>query len=507
MQKSLYFLATWGIVLMGILKSDGQVSDYPQHNRTYTSTGEAQQTSVPYASYPEVYPSFNNETIKQRLSAMTNNAVTPRFSSGVRGFINTYAIKRHESTEEMLGKRTIYFPIFEDYLRKHGLPSDLKHLPILESALKPHAVSRAGAVGLWQFMPATGKAYGLRINSSVDERKDPHRSSEAAAKFLKDLYRRYGDWALALAAYNAGPGRVNRAMKKARSKNFWRIQKYLPRETRSYVPGFIAATYIAHYHYEHGLDPVAPPYELQVTETTKVYNSISFNEISNITGVSYDVIKQLNPSYNNGVVPSSQEGNYLILPYHGIGAFIRYIHPEYREGNLNYPQGQENIQGVNYRVVETQYTVFQGDDLELIASIFKCKPAHIRAWNNLSSSQVQPGQVLKILERVPYFEKPRKLVELKAIDFKRAINVVERTTPRKQITKIDLTNTKHRKPSNPDDDKNAENYMYYSIRRGESVKDIADKFPGVSIDDILSDNNIKSARQVKSGKVLLIRTQ
>ncbi|MGK0391291.1 MAG: membrane-bound lytic murein transglycosylase D [Maribacter sp.] len=481
-----------------------QSTSYPQHNKTQTSNGVV-NTPPPYATYPEVYPSFNNETIKQRLSQMTNNAVPPRFSSGVRGFVNTYAIKRHESTEVMLGKCSIYFPIFEDYLSKHGLPSDLKHLPILESALKPHAVSRAGAVGLWQFMPATGKAYGLKINNAVDERKDPHKSSDAAARLLKDLHKRYGDWALALAAYNAGPSRVNRAMKKARSKNFWKIQKYLPRETRSYVPGFIAATYIAHYHNEHGLHPIQAAYELQVTETTKIYERITFQEIASATKLPLQIIRELNPSYNNDVIQSSSVGNYLILPYHSMGSFVRHIHPEYRILDAkNYPKNPDVGHDVSFQTVETSYTAYSGESLEQIAKNFNCKADNIKEWNNLTTSQLRDGQVLKIMERVPYLKRPRIFKELSQVDLTKVRSVAEKTTRTESLKKL---NTKLRKGANPDSDSDEEikGYLYYSIRKGESIKDIANKFPGVSIDDILYDNNIASPKRVKSGRVLMIR--
>lgn len=486
------------------MNANAQSTSYPQHNRTYTSNGTV-STPPPYASYPEVYPSFDNATIKQRLSQMTNNAVPPRFSSGVRGFVNTYAIKRHESTEVMLGKRPIYFPIFEQHLSKHGLPSDLKHLPILESALKPHAVSRAGAVGLWQFMPATGREYGLKINNAVDERKDPHKSSDAAARFLKDLHRRYKDWALALAAYNAGPGRVNRAMKKARSRNFWKIQKYLPRETRSYVPGFIAASYIAHYHNEHGLHPVQADYELQVTETTKVYNQITFSEIAAATKLPLRIIRELNPSYNNDVIQSSSSGNYLILPYHSMGSFVRYIHPEYRELDTRYyPQDPDVGHDVDFRTVETSYTAYAGESLEQIAKNFNCKAENIRSWNNLSSNQLRDGQVLRIIERVPYIKRPRLFKELVEVDLTKVRSVAGKTT---KTTSLKRLNVQSRKDSNSgsNQDDEIKGYIYYSIRRGESIKDIANKFPGVSIDDILYDNNIASPKKVKSGRVLMIR--
>ena len=175
------------------------------------------------------------------------------------------------------------------------MPLDLKFLSVVESALNPMAVSRSGAVGLWQFMPATGREYGLKISRYVDERKDPVKSTLAAIKYLKKQYNRYGNWELALAAYNGGPGRVNRAIKRGRSKNFWRIRKYLPRETRNYVPAYIAATYIANFYHMHDLVPIYPDLELQLTESVKVYETLNFSEIEAITGTPEYIIEILNP--------------------------------------------------------------------------------------------------------------------------------------------------------------------------------------------------------------------
>jgi len=237
-------------------------------NATFSKSQTAIQSSY---TYETIIPTFTDSEIRDRLSRITSSVAPPRFTSVVKSYINTYTVKKRQHTEAMLGRISIYFPMFEKYLSENNLPVDLKYLSIVESALNPKAVSRSGAVGLWQFMPPTGKENGLKINSTVDERRDPHKSTLAAAKYLKKQYKRYNNWELALAAYNGGPGRVNRAIKRGRSKNFWRIKRYLPKETQNYVPAFIAATYVVNYYPEHNLVPVYPEIDLQMTELIKIY--------------------------------------------------------------------------------------------------------------------------------------------------------------------------------------------------------------------------------------------
>ncbi len=473
-----------------------------------TSTNTSSSLEPPYAQQVEVYPSYTEQDLRNRLTQVSNNAVTPRYTSAIKSYVNTYSYKRHENTEEMLGRISMYFPIFEEYLAKYNLPSDLKYLAITESGLNPTAVSRAGAVGLWQFMPYTGKEYGLVINGNVDERKDPHKATDAACRFLKDLHRRYNDWALALAAYNAGPGRVNKAIRRAGgSKNFWRIQKYLPKETRSYVPGFIAASYITQFHEAHGLTPKLPSYELQVTESTKVHHTTSFYTISAITGTSIEVIKKLNPSYLNEIIPASVEGNYLILPYHRIGSYLKMHMPHDEFLSKNYPILNEiGDPRFEYKMTKTQFIYREGDSLEEIARIFKCKPENIIAWNNLAGTYMYDGQTLIIYEYVKHrvlspnlqlkLLKPIPRIKTSEVEIRTSSSIYNSPSQDKRLGK--------HPPLKKDEDEDI-NYIYYSVRRGESVKDIAEKFHGVSIEDILEDNSITAANQIKSGKVLMIR--
>jgi len=190
----------------------------------------------------ETNPVYSDQELETQIQQMYSEVVPARLNPAVKSYIKTYTVKRRDKTAAMLGRKEMYFSMFEKYAVEQNVPTDLKYLSIVESALNPNAESRSGAVGLWQFMPATGSSLGLKINRDVDERKDPHKSTKAAYKYLNKQYKRYGNWELALAAYNGGPGRVNRAIKRGRSKNFWRIQKYLPKETRNYVPAFIRLT-------------------------------------------------------------------------------------------------------------------------------------------------------------------------------------------------------------------------------------------------------------------------
>lgn len=248
------------------------------------------------------------------------------YNDEVGKHIDRYVKAGRHSTGCILGRAQYYNRFFEDALRTYGLPLELKYLPVIESGLNPNATSRVGAVGLWQFMPTTGRQYDLRIDSYVDERRDPVKSSYAAARFLSDLYQRFGDWTLALAAYNCGPTRVSNAIEKARLDNgdcdFWQVYQYLPKETRGYVPAFIAANYVMTYYGDYGIEPTSTGLPQRV-EPVKITEDVSLGRIADMMGISVENLKMLNPQYRQGIVKTSNGCASLLLPADEASRFIK----------------------------------------------------------------------------------------------------------------------------------------------------------------------------------------
>lgn len=245
------------------------------------------------------------------------------YNKDVKKFVKKYISKDRTGTELLLGRQTTFLPIFEKYIEEFQLPRELKNLPIIESSLNPNAESQVGAKGLWQFMPSTGRMYGLTINDYVDERCDPVKSTIAGLSYLKDLYARYGDWKLAIASYNCGPGRVDKAIQRADKSSFEGIKKYLPKETQAYVAKFIATSYVMDNYFFHDLRPIYPEYTLQFVKVVKVHKRTTLKKIAKQTGMSLDIIQKLNPSYRKGIIPPSADGNFIIIPIFGEDLSIR----------------------------------------------------------------------------------------------------------------------------------------------------------------------------------------
>ena len=270
----------------------------------------------------DVNPVYNKEDYVERLSRMPT-IMEMAYNDVVQKFIDRYSGRLRRSISYMLGASNFYMPIFEEALEMYQLPLELKYLPIIESALNPKAVSRVGATGLWQFMLATGKQYGLQVNSLVDDRRDPVKSSHAAARYLRDLYKIFGDWNLVIAAYNCGPENINKAIRRAggTNKDYWHIYPYLPRETRGYVPAFIAANYIMTYYSLHNICPMTTRLPAK-TDTVMVKRSVHLEQVAAVMGLNIDLLRSLNPMYRRDIIPGSTEPMALRLPLSDTGRFI-----------------------------------------------------------------------------------------------------------------------------------------------------------------------------------------
>ncbi len=351
-----------------------------------------------------VPPDFESE-VRLRLDSMACLVEIGR-DEVVLSYLNRYLIGNRERSQRILGRSYVYFPEIEALLREHGMPVDLKYLAVVESALYPEALSRVGAAGIWQFMKETGRSYGLEVNSTVDERYELRKATLAAIEYLRNKHQRFGSWALALAAYNSGAGRVSRAIKRGRSKNFWRIRRYLPRETRNYVPAFIAATYLFKYYQDHGLKPEPPSLDLQLTERITVYQNLSFGRIAQLTGLDLETIAFLNPAYRRGYIPASRRGYPLVLPRRVILAVVDYLNVGQGGSKDRASDFSEEVS--SFRVLqqpsyrrETDYLqVIHGfgeqDCLSSVAAAYGCSPYHLLVWNGLRDTLVAEGAELTV---------------------------------------------------------------------------------------------------------------
>ena len=269
----------------------------------------------------DVNPVYSKEDYIARLLRLPN-VMEMVYNDVVQKFIDRYSGRLRHSISYMLGASNFYIPIFEEALEAYQLPLELKYLPIIESALNPNAISRAGAGGLWQFMIGTGKQYGLQVNSLVDERRDPVKSSYAAARYLSDLYKIFGDWNLVIAAYNCGPEKINKAIRRSNGeKDYWQIYPYLPKETRGYVPAFIAANYIMTYYSLHNICPMSTRLPAK-TDTVMVNKNIHLQQVAEVVGINIDLLRSLNPMYRRDIIPGATEPYALRLPLTEVGKFI-----------------------------------------------------------------------------------------------------------------------------------------------------------------------------------------
>lgn len=339
---------------------------------------------------------LTDEIIMDRLSRLPVSIEMP-FNSVVGNSIRFYA-KRRQLVENMLGLSIYYMPIFEEALERHGLPRELRYLPVIESALVPTAKSRAGAGGLWQFMPATGAGLGLEQNSLVDMRFDPYKSSEAAAIYLKQLYSTYNDWSLAIAAYNCGPGNVNKAMARSGGKTFWEIYDYLPRETRGYVPAFIGATYAYAYHRQHDIEPQPAPIPLSV-DTIRIDRLLHLQQIASTIDLPLETLRLLNPQYKLDIVPATTKSYTLVLPQRSVSQYIAHEKEIMAKDSMYLKEyiNPANIEKKRQQRSGTVYVVKSGDTLGAIARRYRVTVSQLMRWNRLKSAhKLRIGQRLRI---------------------------------------------------------------------------------------------------------------
>lgn len=350
-------------------------------------------------------PYFSDSVYIDRLHRLPT-VMEMAYNNVVREFIDLYCGRLRNRVSYMLSMANFYMPMFEEALDAYNLPLELKYLPIIESALNPSAVSRVGATGLWQFMLKTGKSYGLEVNSYVDDRRDPIKSTWAAARYLRDMYDIYKDWNLVIAAYNCGPGNINKAIRRAGGKtDYWEIFDYLPRETRGYVPSFIAANYVMTYYCKHNICAMSTS-ALDVTDTISINKNIHFEQIAAVCGIDVQQLKSLNPQYRRNVIPGETSIQTLRLPVELIGKYISlqdsvyaYKQDTYFKNRKVVVAGASKGTTSGTAVGSVRYhKIRSGENLGAIARRYGVSVSQLKKWNGLKSDRISAGKTLKIMK-------------------------------------------------------------------------------------------------------------
>lgn len=418
------------------------------------------------------FKELSTETLKLRLERL--NEKTPfniEYNPELERIIKSYLKYRSRYYPELMARADFYFPFFEEQLANSEIPLEIKYLSIVESALKPKAKSGVGATGLWQFMYATGKSYGLKVSSYVDERQDPYKSTKAACAFLKDLYGIFNDWDLALAAYNSGPGNVSKAIRRSGGKtNYWNIRPFLPRETASYLPAFYATLYIFEYAKEHGIEKEPPKIHHYEIDSIEVKQLISFEQIHHMVGTDIDLLEHLNPAYKLNMIPYIKDKKYkLVLPIKDAIKFVDKEHEIYTYISAEDKKRERPLPKYFEMSKRIRYSVRSGDFLGSIANKFGVRVKDIKKWNGLRSDNLKIGQRLSIY--------PKKLNYTVAKPSKKKVEKVE--VPKKGTKKI------------------------HTIAEGDNLWDIARKYD-VTVVALKSWNNLWDTNNLKLGKKLVI---
>jgi membrane-bound lytic murein transglycosylase D len=493
----------------------------------------------------ELPPEFPDSVYRNRIHLLDQTTpIELEYNEDVKRWIMLYATQKRELTSRVLGLAQVYFPLFEEYLDKYDLPLELKYLAIVESALNPTANSRAGAKGLWQFMYNTGRMYGLKVTSYVDDRFDPYRSTDAACRHMRDLYEIYDDWLLVMAAYNSGAGNVNKAIRRAGNiKNYWAIQPFLPRETRGYVPAFISVCYIMNYNQEHHLYPTHPGILYNGIDTVVVNNPLSFDQLNEMLGIPMEDLAFLNPSYKLGVIPAVSNESYVLrLPKEFIGPFIANEQALYQFKTQKGIEHEQLIAEVS-KIKETRYhTVRRGENLGLIASKYNVRITDLKKWNNIRGSTIYPGQRLIVYQSSgsshvtapvtasndpsppsealpPQNQQTTHIVKsgesLASIASKYGCTVDQLKSwnnltsnmiyPKQKLSvneSASRAGSGQTETSRPEEQQ--ETFVYHIVQSGQTLWDIANLYPGATVEKIKTWNQITNAKTIQPGQKLKI---
>lgn len=481
----------------------------PCHHHQTIDVDKYSRDSLNVHHFPvDSLPAYSSDVVAQRLRDI-GSPIPLDYNDDVQAFINLYTLQRREQVERMLGLAHVYFPIFEEALDREGLPMELKYLPIVESALNPHAKSRVGATGLWQFMLPTGKLYGLEVSSYVDERRDPYKSTEAAIRYLKNMYKTYGDWLLVVAAYNCGPGNVNKAIARSGGKrNFWEIKSHLPRETRGYVPALIAATYVFNYPAEHNLFPRMVDFSFAQDTIHITRQLMNLKQFADITGSDFYLLKDLNPELKLDFIPYTPQPYVLRVPMKtgqffasfrdSIIRVVTKLNPDsakvaYSDQKLspltNRPYeavasdhptyGSSNTDGKKI----VYHKVRHGEVVGTIAARYHVSAKDIAHWNGLHNYAIKAGQNLKIYVK----------------STSNSLNVVpkpapaEPDAPSKVTASITPANPTMSTPNTVPASATGE-ARYHVVKYGDTLWQIANAYEGLTVDRLKALNSLPDNR-------------
>jgi membrane-bound lytic murein transglycosylase D len=506
-------------VMMGMI-DELQGIKYFEENKL-----ESSSKSENIYNYPAGYvPTFPDSVYAERIAKLrSQTTIELVYNKHVKSFIDVYAVRKREHTCRILGLADIYFPMFEEALDKYDMPLEIKYLAVVESALNPRAGSHAGAKGLWQFMYGTGKVYKLNVTSLVDDRFDPIKATEAACQHLQDLYDTFGDWFLALAAYNSGAGNVNKAIRRAGGlKNYWAIWPFLPKETRGYVPAFIAVNYVMSYSQEHNLYPTDPGIIADGVDSVTVHQPLHFDQLHEMLNIPMEDIKFFNPQYKASIIPASaKKPMSLRLPEQYINSFIdneKELYAFKTKKGIDREKLEEEMKKVSDRSV---HIVKSGENLGSIAKKYRISVNQLKTWNNLKSTMIHPGQKLIVYSSgAPMAQagnsKPVTRSTEQSIHVVKSGENLSVIAKKYKCTVTDLKNWNNLKSTNLSIGQKLKVYppaegssssggsVVHTVKSGDNLWDISRKY-GVSVEQIRKLNGLSSKAVLKIGQKLIIR--